>query len=177
MKLNKKGSLMDPILSGAYILKVVITIFIALAIWFGFQTAMGEAIAGTSSESLLTPIMTSLTSAYTSIDYMFPFLVGGLLTISMIFAFKTGANFIWAIVSILFWALAVLFATVFTNVYIAVSNEFPTIYAQMPIMDIIMLNMRWLALGWIAAITAVMFRKNNVEDEASEIQRRAYGYQ
>jgi len=172
---DKRGSILDPIFSGAYILKIVITIFICLVIWFGFQTAMTAVITGTPAEAVLTPVLATLTSAYTSIDYMFPFMVGGLMIVSLILAFRTGANYVWGIFSILVWALAVLFATVFTNVYIAVSNEFPDIYAQLPIMDIIMLNLRWVSLAWIAVISGVMFRKDNKEDEASELQRRAYG--
>jgi len=172
--MDKKGSLLDPIFGAAYILKVVITIFICLVIWVGFADVMKTVITGTSSESLLDPIIDNLTTVYFSIDYMFPFFIGGLLVASLIFAFKTGANFVWAFISILFWGFAVLFATVFTNTYIIISDQFPTIYAQLPIMDIIMMNLKWFSLCWIAIITAVMFRKDNKEDEASEISRRAY---
>jgi len=174
---NKKGSLMDPILSGAYIIKIVVTIFIAIAVWIGFQSVMTQTISGGNDPSggLLSSIMTDLQSAYFSIDYMFPFLIGGLMLISIIFAFKTGSNIIWGIFSLIVWAIALLMATVFQNVYIMVSNQFPTIYASMPVMDIIMMNMRWVVLFWIAAITAVMFRKSNAEDDTSEMSRRFYG--
>lgn len=172
---DKKGSLLDPILGGAYLLKITITIFICLVIWVGFSDVMTEVITGTPSESILDPIITSLTGAYFSMDYMFPFLVGGLMIISLIFAFKTGANYVWGIFSIISWAITVLFATVFTNVYLMISNQFPALYVGMPIMDAIMISLRWVALVWIAVISAVMFRKDNREDEASEISRRAYG--
>jgi hypothetical protein len=172
---DKKGSLVDPILSSAYILKIVVVIFIALTIWFGFSNIMSTTISGTPVNSILAPIISDLSAAYLSIDYMFPFLVGGLIILSTIFAFKTGSNILWGILSIILWAIAWLMATVFTNVYISVSNQFQTLYAQLPIMDAIMMNMRWVALGWIAIISLVMFRKNNAEDEASEISRRAYG--
>lgn len=172
---NKKGSILDPILSSAYVVKIVVTIFIALVVWFGFSDVMSDVIVGTDSEAVLAPVITTLTNAYLSIDYMFPFIIGGLMIISIIFAYRTGANYVWGIISILFWAITVLLATVFTNVYIAVSNELPDIYAQMPIMDIIMINLRWVALVWIAMISLVMFRKNNQEDEGSNIQQRAYG--
>jgi hypothetical protein len=176
-KLNtdKGGSLVDPIFSSAYILKIVVTVFIAIIVWVGFQNLMTATIAGGTSETILTPILATLTNAYLSIDYMFPFLVGALIIVSTIFAFKTGANIAWGILSIIVWALAWLMATVFTNVYIAVSNEFPLIYVQFPIMDAVMMNMRWVVLGWIAVISVVMFRKTNAEDEASDMQRRAYG--
>ncbi len=172
---NKRGSLLDPIFAGAYFVKIAITIFICLTIWVGFGDVMKVVITGTSSESVLDPIIDSLTGVYFSMDYMFPFIVGGLLIASLIFAFKTGANFVWAFVSIFFWGLSVFFAVVFTNTYIVVSDQFPTLYVQLPIMDAIMMNLKWLSLCWIAVITAVMFRKDNKEDEASEISRRAYG--
>lgn len=172
---DKRGSIMDPILSGAFIVKTTIVIYVALIVWFGFAGVMEEIITGTPSESVLDPVITSLSSAYLSFDYVFPFLVGGLMIISLIFAFKTGTSYVWGIISLIFWGLSVLFATVFTNVYLMVSNQFPELYVQMPIMDIIMINLRWLSLAWIAAISAVMFRKDNREDEASETARRFYG--
>jgi len=175
LKKDKRGSLTDPIFSSAYILKIVITIFIAILVWSGFQQVMSVAIDGTSSETILTPIINNLTVAYNSIDYVFPFLVGALIIVSTIFAFKTGSNVVYGIFSILMWAIAWLMATVFTNVYISVTNEFPDLIVTFSIMDSIMMNMRWIVLAWIAVITAVMFRKSNAEDESSDINRRAYG--
>ena len=172
---DKRGSLTDPIFSGAFILKIALTVIIAFIVWAGFEQVMTSVISGTPQESVLTPIISTLSSAYTSIDFMFPFLVGGLIIVSTIFAFKTGANILWGIFSIIIWALAWLLATVFTNVYIAVTNAYPTMITSYPVMDAIMMNMRWVVLAWIAVISAVMFRKNNAEDEASDIQRRAYG--
>lgn len=172
---DKRGSLVDPIFSSAYILKIVVTIFIGITVWISFQGVMSSVIIGSPSQTILTNVMNALESAYFSIDYVFPFLIGGLMLVSIIFAFKTGTNIIWGILSIITWALALLMATVFTNVYLAVSAEFPTIYTQMPIMDMIMLNLRWVVLFWIAAISAVMFRKNEAEDAASQVQRRFYG--
>lgn len=166
---------MDPILSSAYILKIVVTIIIALIIWGSFNSVMSTVLVGQHAEPILTPVLATLTSAYQSFDYMFPFLVGGLMIVSLIFAFKTGANYVWGILSLLFWALTVLLTTVFQNVYIIITNQFPQVITQNPIMDAIMMNMRWVALAWIAILSAVMFRKDNKEDENSEISRRAYG--
>lgn len=173
---NKKGSLVDPIFSGAYILKVAITILICVFIWLAFQTLMLEQIQGAPSETILTQVMSSLTSAYYSMDYMFPFIVGGLLIVSTLFAFKTGANIIWGILSIILWCVALLMSAVFQNVYLSVSDEFPTIYAAFPVMDVIMTNLIWITLFWLAIISAVMFRKNNTEDDATGgAQARFYG--
>jgi len=33
----------------------------------------------------------------------------------------------------------------------------------------------YLTIGWLAIITIVMFRKNNVEDDVGDIQGRFYG--
>ena len=87
MAINKKASLADPIFSGAYILKVAITILICLFIWVSFQTLMAQTISGSSSEGILTSVMNTLTASYYYMDYMFPFLIGGLLLISTIFAY------------------------------------------------------------------------------------------
>lgn len=174
--INKRGSLLDPIFSGAYLLKVAVTILICLFVWGAFQVLMAQTIQGSHSEGILTEVMDTLTTAYFSIDYMFPFLVGGLLLVSTLFAFKAGANYIWAWFSIIAWGVALLLAGVFVNVYLTVSDKFPGIYAAMPVMDIIMSNLVWITLFWLAIITAVMFRKTNSEDDSSGgMNRRFYG--
>lgn len=175
MAINKKASLVDPIFSGAYILKVAITILICLFVWISFQTLMQETITGKPSEGVLTSTMQTLRNAYYGMDYLFPLVVGGLLIVSTIFAFKTGSNIIWGMFAILLWAIALLMSALFVNVYLAVSEQFPAIYAEMPVMDIIMSNLHWFTLFWLGLLSAVMFRKNNIEDESSEISRRAYG--
>lgn len=175
MVMNKKASLVDPIFSGAYILKIALTILICLFVWVSFQTLMQETIVGKSSEAVLTSTMQTLRSAYYGMDYLFPLIVGGLLIVSTIFAFKTGSNIIWGMFAILFWAIALLMSALFVNVYLAASEQFPAIYAEMPVMDIIMSNLHWFTLFWLGLLSAVMFRKNNIEDESSEISRRAYG--
>lgn len=174
---NKKGSLTDPIFTGAYILSIAITILICLFVWISFQSIMETTITGTAVEPILDSVMTSLRTAYFSMDYVYPLLVGGLILVSSIFAYKTGSNIVWGILSIIFWAIALLMSVVFVNVYLSVSSEFPTIYAAMPIMDVIMRNMHFMVLGWLVIISFFMFRKNNQEDDMSEIQRRAYSPQ
>jgi hypothetical protein len=95
--------------------------------------------------------------------------------VSIVFAFKTGTNIVWGILSIIMWAVALLISSVFVNVYIQFADQFPTIYTSLPILDIIMSNLHWVVLCWVAIISLVMFRKNNVEDDMSEIQRSVYG--
>lgn len=174
---DKRGSVTDVIFGGAYFLKVSITIIIAVFIWLSFQTLMQTTVAGASSESTINSVMTTLSNAYYSMDYLFPLIVGGLLLVSTLFAYKTGANIIYGILSFIIWIIAMILSVLFVNVYITVTEEFPTIYTAFPIMDIIMINLHFVTLGWLAIITLVMFRKNNEEDEMSSenINGRFYG--
>jgi len=135
---------------------------------------MTDQIAGTTSETVLTSVMATLTSAYFSMDYLFPFIVGGLLIISTVFAYKTGSNILLGAISFVLWIVTVILSAVFVNVYLTITEEFPTIYAAFPIMDIIMSNLHFFSLGWLAIITLVMFRKNNKEDTSS-MDERFYG--
>lgn len=171
---NKKGSIPDVIFGGAYLLKVAITIIVCVFVWLAFQSLMSDVVAGSASSSLIESVMATLTSAYDSMDFLFPFIVGGLLLVSTIFAYKTGSNVLLAIISFILWIISVILSVLFVNVYLAVSGEFPTIYAAFPVMDIIMSNLHFFTLGWLAIITLVMFRKNNKED-TSNMDQRFYG--
>jgi len=175
---NKKGSLADTIFGGAFLLKTAVVILLMVFIWISFQSLMADTVAGTASESTLDSVMSTLTNAYYSMDYLFPLIVGGLLLVSTLFAFKTGANIIYGIISFILWIIAMVLSVVFVNVYIAVSSEFPTIYAAMPVMDFIMSNLHLVTLGWLAIVTIAMFRKNNAEDNGSTdtgLEARFYG--
>ena len=172
---NKKASLADPIFSGAYILKIALTLLICIFVWISFRAAITPLFVGSSSETLLGQVMADLQSAYFSFDYVFPFLVGGLLIISAIFAYKTGSNVIWGVLSIIIWGIALMISGIFVNVYEQVAAEFPTVTSGMPVMHMIMTHMNTFVLVWLAIISLVMFRKNNVEDDMSETQRRIYG--
>jgi hypothetical protein len=173
---NKKGSVTDVIFGGAYFLKVSVTILIAVFVWISFKTLMISTVAGSSSEGIINSVISTLTSAYYSMDYMFPFIVGGLLLVSTLFAYKTGSNIIYGIISFIIWIIAIIISVLFVNVYLSVSGAFPTIYSAFPIMDMIMSNLHYFTLGWLAIITIVMFRKNNAEDNSKEdFQGRFYG--
>ena len=111
-KMNKKGSLPDVIFGGAYVFKVAITIVLCMFIWIAFQTLMTETIQGKSGESVITSVMTTLTSAYYSMDYLFPFVIGGLLLISTVFAYKTGSNILLGVISFIFWVLPLFFCPI-----------------------------------------------------------------
>jgi hypothetical protein len=164
---NKKGSLADTIFGGVYLLKVAVTILI----WLSFQSIMTSTVAGSSGESIINSTMTTLSDAYYSMDYLFPLIVGGLLLVSTLFAFKTGANIIYGIISFIIWIVAVVLSVLFVNVYLSVSEQFPTVYAAFPVMDMIMSNLHFVTLGWLAIITIVMFRKNNKEDSTGGVEK------
>ena len=172
---NKRGSIVDPIFSGAYILKIGITLLIVLFIWVSFQSGMADTVSGTSSSAIVNSVMDSLRAAYFSSDYVFPLLVGGMLILSVVFAFRVGANIIWGMFSLILWAVTVVLSTLYVNIYLEISDKFPTIYASMPIFDYIMTNLHWISFFWIVILTAVMFRKNNAEDDNTQIQGRFYG--
>jgi len=162
--MNKKGGLPDVIFGGAEFLKIAITIIICIFVWVSFTALMSDTIQGSPDESIIDSVMDGLTAAYYSMDYLFPLVVLGFLIVSTIFAFKTGSNIVLGVISFLMWVIAVILSSLFVNVYLTVTDQFPTIYAAFPIMDIIMSNLHFFTLGWIAIITLVMFRKNNQED-------------
>lgn len=174
-RMNKKGSIPDVIFGGAYLLKIAVTIILMIFVWISFTALMTETVEGEPSESVITSVMATLTSAYYSMDYLFPFIVGGLLLISTIFAYRTGSNILLGAISFLFWIIAVIMSVLFVNVYLTVTDQFPEIYAAFPIMDIIMSNLHFFTLGWLAILTLVMFRKNNKEDAGSQMNASYYG--
>jgi len=162
---NKKGSIMDPITVGAYLLTVALTIFIMIYVWYSFDTTIRPVIGDSPANSTIVATLDSLTATYNSLDYMIPVLVGGLMLVSLVFAFKTGANIIYAFLSIFVWALSILFANVFTFVFEAFSGNFPTVASNFPILVFIMENMKWITLGWVFLIAIVMFSRNKSEDK------------
>ena len=163
---NKKGSIADPIMVGAYILAVAMTLFIIVYVWYSFDTNIRDAVGMSPANSTIVSTLDSLTQTYNSLDYMIPVLVGGLMLVSLVFAFKTGANVIYAFLSIFIWALSILFANVFTMVFEEFSGNFPSVASNFPILVFIMSNMKWITLGWVLLIAIVMFSRNKSEDKA-----------
>jgi len=174
---NKKGSIQDVIFGGSYLLKVSITIVICVFVWLAFKELMTDVIIGSSSEGIITSVMNSLSAAYYSMDYMLPFIIGGLLLVSTVFAYKTGSSIIMGIFSFIFWIIAIVMSVLFVNVYLSVTDQFPNIYTSFPVMDIIMSNLHFFTLGWLAIITLVMFRKDSKESAAdpTSLDGRFYG--
>lgn len=161
---NKKGSMYDPITMGIFLVLVSITIFIAFYIWGGFSNAMEIASTGSPGEEVLQATLTNLTGAYSSIDYMIPIIVVGFMIISLILAFKTGSNIIYAFLSFVVWGFAVLISLVYKDVFELFAVNFPSVSASFPILVFIMSNIKWVVLSWIFLISLVMFTRNKQED-------------
>jgi len=162
---NKKASIYDPITVGAFILSIAITIFIMMYVWYGFDTGMREVVAGSPANSSVVDTLDNLTVTYGYIDYMIPMLVGGLMILSLIFAFKTGASIVYAFLSLLVWAFGLLMAAIYTNVFEQFELAFPVVSGNFPILVFIMANMKWVVLAWLFLISLVMFSQTSRESK------------
>ena len=163
---GKKGSIMDPITVGAVILACGITIFVMMAFWSAFDTAIRDVVSDSPANESVSNALTSLTTTYSYIDYMIPMLVGGLMIVSLILAFKTGAGIIYAFLSLVAWAFALLMSAVYTNIFEMFAENFPIIASNYPILVFIMANMKWIVLAWVFLLSLVMFTRTKAEDKS-----------
>lgn len=178
MNMNKKGSMMDVIFTPMWILIIACTIFICFYIWGTFSTNFAPLVNATSSNQTSTAVNNALSDiqiSFQSFDYMFPFVVGGLLLVSLIFAFKTGSSVIYAFMSLIFWAFALMFSTIFTNIFGNFALTFPTVASSLPIISYIMDNMKWIVLFWCFLISTIMFTRSKNEDKQLEAQEAFVG--
>ena len=163
---GKRGSIMDPITVGAVILTVAITIIVMMAVWSAFNDAIRIAVSDSVANESVTNALTQLTATYSYIDYMIPMIVGGLMIVSLILAFKTGAGIIYAFLSLIAWAFALLMSAVYTNVFELFAENFPVIASNYPILVFVMSNMKWIVLAWVFLLSLVMFTKAKAEDKS-----------
>lgn len=180
MNNDKRGSLTDTIFIPVYILVVAITIFIAFNVWGGFKTNFipivnGTNVANVGNQSVTLQALEDIQVSFDSFDYAFPFLVGGLMFVSLILAFKRGASAIYAVFSIIIWALAMLMSAVFTNVFGQFETTFPATAASLPIIAYIMNNMKWVVFTWLFLISVVMFTRDKKDDQNLAAAERAFG--
>jgi len=173
---NKRGSIVDPLLTSGYFLVLAITILTVLFIWVQFQDQMAVTITGSTIETELNKVMSELRTSYFYMDYLVPILVGGLMLLSFILAFQAGASGIYAFWSLIVWALGILLASVYTNVYISYIATYPAIGVEVPVLNFIMLNLKYIVLFWLFVITAVMFRKKNSEVRYDDSTLRREGF-
>lgn len=173
---NKKGSLYDPITMGAVILTVSITIFLSFYLWTGISGNLKTATIGSPGETLINETIDNLTSTYASIDYMIPLIVVAFMIISLVLAFKTGANIIYGFFSIITWGFAILISIVYKDIFELFADNFPTVATEFPILSFIMINMKWVVLAWVFLISMVMFTRNKKEDtELTTGLQQVYG--
>lgn len=163
---NKKGSVNDPINMSAYLLIAAITIFISFYIWTGFGDTMKITAVGSAGEEVINQTIDTLTVSYSYIDYMIPLLVVGFMILSLVLAFKTGANIVYAFLSLISWGFAILMSLVFTDIFELFANSFPSVATSYPILSFIMTNMKWVVLCWLFLISIVIFTRNKREDVA-----------
>ena len=167
---------MDPITMGSIILTCAITIFVIMYFWGAFGDTMKIAVSDTASNDTVVDAIDNLTVIYSYIDYGIPMLVGGLMLVSLILAFKTGAGIIYAFLSLIAWAFALLMSAVYTNVFEMFSVNFPAIAANFPILVFIMENMKWIVLAWVFLISLIMFTRTKKEDaQFNQGMQQIYG--
>jgi len=176
---SKKSSMSDPIFGVAKLLAVAITIFIGIYVWLAFSNTMPTLInqAGftPAQNSSIYEAMNNIQIGLMSFDYMFPFLVIGLLIVSLIFAFKTGASVIYAVLSIIMWAFALIISAIFTNIFGQFELSFPTLATSLPIITYLMNNMKWIVLVWLFLITVIMFSRNRAEEQQMASSDQVFG--
>lgn len=175
-KLNRKGSVADSIYVPIYILIIACTIFVAYYVWITFATnftSLSDTIILPDNRNL-TAITSEITGSIATLDYMFPVIVLGLLIVSLIFAFRTGASVVYAYVSVFMWVLALIMSAVFANIFEAFAANFPTVSPVFPIVSFIMANIKWIVLGWAFLISVVMFTRNKQEDQTLAAAERVF---
>ena len=173
---NKKGSLVDVIFGPAKILAIILTFFICFYIWNSFTTTFQETMVPNlqnESQILINNTISDISIGLTTIDYIMPIVVAGLLIVSLIFAFKTGASVIYAVLSIILWVLALIMSAIFTNIYLQV-DESLGMGTTFIISNFLMTNMKWIVLGWLALISIVIFSRNKSETEAISSSERVF---
>lgn len=170
-------SVSDIIFGPAKILAIVITFFVAVFVWSSFNTLVIDnfvPVLGSDSQTAMNSTLSNITTGINTIDYTIPIIVFGLLIVSLIFAFKSGANVVYSVLSIIMWVFALILSAIFTNTYLQVDSTL-NLGGTMVISDFIMTNLKWIVLGWAALVSIVMFSRNKQETEAISASERAFG--
>ena len=159
----------DTIYGSTKMLSVVITLFVAFFVWVSFSTLFTSHLVpninNTINQNAVNSTIQNVTVGLTTIDYIIPFILMGMLLVSLIFAYKTGASVVYAVLSVVIWILALIMSAVFTNVFLEVNNTFDY-SSTFQISYFLMNNMKYIVLGWLALITIVMFTRNKQENDA-----------
>jgi len=174
---NNKASVADAVLVPIYILSIACTMFVAFYVWTTFVTNFTPIATNTNITDTknLTATLGEITTSISYLDYMFPFMVLGLLIVSLIFAYKTGASVIYAFVSVFMWILALIMSVVYETVFDQFAQQFTSIGTFFTITSYIMLNIKWICLVWAFLISTVMFTRNKSEDQNLAASERVFG--
>ena len=172
---SKKGAVTDAIFIPVFLLTIAATIFIGMYVWGVFRVNFADVVANTPQNATVVEAMDNISIGYESIDYMFPFIVIGLLIISLIFAYKTGASILYAFISIVLWGFAMLIASLITNIFGQFELAFPAIATAYPIIVFFMDNMKWLVLAWLFLICVIMFTRTSKEEKLISASEAAFG--
>jgi len=168
---------MDPITVGAVILTCAITIFVMIYFWGVFGDTMKIAVSNSPGNESVAGAIDDLTVIYSYLDYGIPMLVGGLMIVSLVLAFKTGAGIIYAFLSLIAWAFALLMSAVYTMCLKCLAFNFSNSGCVVfPILVFIMANMKWIVLAWIFLISLIMFTRTKKEDaQFNQGMQQLYG--
>lgn len=168
--MNKKATLADAIYGPMFILIIGMVMVIAYFIWSNISSLIGGLPAPNGSNvtyfnQTMSGAITNINTAFSTFDYMIPFIVGGLLMVSLILAFKRGASVAYIGLSLVFWVLAMIMASVFSNIFASFAAQFTTTLVDFPILSWIMDNINYVVLAWLFLISTVMFIRNKREDQ------------
>jgi len=177
MDMNKKASVTDAIFGPIKILVLVCTLIIGFFVWSSFSSTFSTAVTidDLANNASLNYAVSNINVGISTIDYMVPLIVFGLMLISLIMAFKAGSSIIYSIFSILMWAFALMLSAIFTNIFLQFSAYFPTAAANFPIAVYIMTNIKWVILFWLFLISIVMFTRNKSDEQQISASETAFG--
>ena len=178
---SKRGSLMDAIYVPIFIMIVIMTAFIGLYVYMQFQSNFTSVVANSVGNGItaeqnttLQNVMTDIRGSLNLMDSMMPIIVAGLLIVSLIFAFRTGASIVYAVVSLILWGFALMLSVIYTNMFEQFASFFPAQAAAFPIMVYIMANMRYIVLFWLFLTGIVMLTRNKQEEQSISASEMVY---
>ena len=171
---NRIGSVADPITTGAILLAVAITIIIGYVVWDGFATNFATVGNVTSHNQTIIDSVDAITEYYSWFDYAIPMLVGAFMLLSLVAAYRTGTSAIFAPISLLLWAIAMIMAWVYHETYDQFILEFTDASSIFIVLGWVMNNIIWITLIWIFLIAVVMFTRNKSEDDALRSGQASY---
>jgi hypothetical protein len=177
--INKRGSLADPIFAPIFLIIIAATMFICYFIWSQFAATFPGVMSANANvnnpgNATVTQAINDITGIYNTFDYSIPFIVGVMLILSLVFAFKRGAPVIYIGLAIVFWIVAFIMSSVYSNIFYQFSSAFPTVAVHFPILSYIMNNIQFLVLGWLFLISVVMFTRSKKEDKSISAQEMVF---